>query len=61
MGMLISRYDGSGSIREHIMSLSDMATKLKGMDMALSTGFLAHFITTSLPSELGVFKVSYNT
>src|SRR4051812_21174733 len=49
MKMLTSRYDGSCGTREHIMSMSDMAAKLKGMDMAISENFLVHFIMTLLP------------
>jgi hypothetical protein len=41
--------------------MSDMATKLKGMYMAICDGFLVHFILTSLPNEFGPFKISYNT
>jgi hypothetical protein len=49
MRMLTSRYD---NIREHIMSMS---AKFKGMDMALSNGFIVHFIMTSLPTEFFFF------
>ncbi|RVW95242.1 Retrovirus-related Pol polyprotein from transposon TNT 1-94 [Vitis vinifera] len=43
------------------MKMSDMASQLKGMDMAISEGFLVHFIMTSLPSQFGPFKINYNT
>ena len=61
MKMCTSRYDGKGGIREHIMSMCDMAAKLKVLDMAISEGFLVHFIMTSLPDHYTPFKVSYNT
>ena len=61
MKMLTSQYDGLSGIREHIMSMCDMANKLKTLDMAISDGFLVHFIMTSLPAQYSPFKISYNT
>jgi hypothetical protein len=61
MKMCTSRYDGQCGIREHIMSMCDMAVfflrgcdmavKLKALDMSISEGFLVHFIMTSLPTH----------
>ena len=64
-GTLIKRlvndkYDGTGSIREHIMKMSNMAAKLKKMEMEISDGFLVHFIMTSLPAEFSPFMINYN-
>ncbi|KAI3771808.1 hypothetical protein L6452_02977 [Arctium lappa] len=59
--MLTTKYDGISGVREHIMMMSDMANKLKGMDMEISEGFLVHFIMTSLPAQFGPFKINYNT
>ncbi|RVX16253.1 Retrovirus-related Pol polyprotein from transposon TNT 1-94 [Vitis vinifera] len=59
--MITMKYDGHSGVREHIMKMSDMASQLKGMDMAISKGFLVHFIMTSLPSQFGPFKTNYNT
>lgn len=59
--MITMKYDGHSGVREHIMKMSDMASQLKGMDMAISEGFLVHFIMTSLPSQFGPFKINYNT
>ncbi|XP_024968653.1 uncharacterized protein LOC112508102 [Cynara cardunculus var. scolymus] len=59
--MLTTKYNGVGGVREHIMMMSDMANKLKSMDMEISEGFLVHFIMTSLPSQFGPFKINYNT
>ena len=33
------------------MSMCDMGNKLKTLDMAISDGFLVHFIMTSLPAQ----------
>ncbi|XP_071705289.1 uncharacterized protein [Rutidosis leptorrhynchoides] len=59
--MLTTKYDGVSGIREHIMMMNDMASKLKGMNMEISEGFIVHFIMTSLPSQYGPFKINYNT
>lgn len=59
--MLTAKYDGSNGVREHIMMMTDMANKLKSMDMEISEGFLVHFIMTSLPAQFGPFKINYNT
>ncbi|CAH9110895.1 unnamed protein product [Cuscuta europaea] len=59
--MLTTKYDGVSGVREHIMMMSDMSHKLKGMDMEISEGFLVHFIMTSLPTQFGPFKINYNT
>ncbi|GJR07955.1 UBN2_2 domain-containing protein [Tanacetum coccineum] len=59
--MLTSKYDRVSGVREHIMMMSDMANKLKGMDMEISEGFLVHFIMTSLLMQFGPFKINYNT
>nr|GEU33969.1 Ty3/gypsy retrotransposon protein [Tanacetum cinerariifolium] len=58
--MLITKYDGVSGVREHMMTMSDMENKLKGMDMEISEGFLVHFIMTSLPMQFGPFKINYN-
>ncbi|CAH9062678.1 unnamed protein product [Cuscuta europaea] len=59
--MLTKKYDGVSGVREHIMMMSDMANKLKSMDMEISEGFLVYFIMTSLPAQFGPFKINYNT
>ncbi|GJX33756.1 hypothetical protein Tco_0245313 [Tanacetum coccineum] len=59
--MLTTKYDGLSGVREHIMMMNDMASKLKGMDMKISEGFLVHFIMTSLLAQFGPFKINYNT
>jgi hypothetical protein len=41
--------------------MCDMGNKLKELDMAISDGFLVHFIMTSLPPQCSPFKISYNT
>ncbi|KAK9048883.1 hypothetical protein SSX86_007475 [Deinandra increscens subsp. villosa] len=59
--MVTTKYDGVSGVRGHIMMMSDMAHKLKGLDMEISDGFLVHFIMTSLPARFDAFKINYNT
>nr|XP_043618366.1 uncharacterized protein LOC122590096 [Erigeron canadensis] len=58
--MLTLKYDGSSGVREHIMKMTDMANKLKSLEMEVSDNFLVHFIMTSLPARFDTFKVNYN-
>nr|GEY25659.1 UBN2_2 domain-containing protein [Tanacetum cinerariifolium] len=59
--MLTTKYDGVSGVREHIMMMSDIENKLKGMDMEISEVFLVHFNMTSLPMQFCPFKINYNT
>jgi hypothetical protein len=60
MKILTSKYNGISGVREHVMMMNDMTTKLKGIDITISEGFLVHFIMTSLPTQFGPFKINYN-
>jgi hypothetical protein len=53
------KYTGEG-IREHILKMINMASKLKLMDMGLKDEFLVHLIFASLPKEYETFVVNYN-
>ncbi|XP_015938871.1 uncharacterized protein LOC107464464 [Arachis duranensis] len=55
------RYKGKWNIREYIMKMSHLASKLKALKLELSEDLLVHFILISLPTNFGQFKVSYNT
>jgi hypothetical protein len=46
--LVTERYT-SGGIREHIPRMSNLASKLKPMDLALKDEFLIHLIFASLP------------
>ncbi|OIT39517.1 hypothetical protein A4A49_56025, partial [Nicotiana attenuata] len=54
-------FDRSRTVREHIMVMRDIATKLKSLEVNMSEPFLVHFILNSLPLEYRPFKISYNT
>ncbi|XP_057719896.1 uncharacterized protein LOC130934334 [Arachis stenosperma] len=54
-------YKSKGNIREYIMKMSHLASKLKALKLELSEDLLVHFILISLPAHFMQFKVSYNT
>ncbi|KAI9177667.1 hypothetical protein LWI28_017876 [Acer negundo] len=54
------KYKGKGNIREYIMEMPHIASKLKALKLELSNDFLVHLVLISLPAQYGQFKVSYN-
>ena len=50
--LVTERYLGNGGIREHILRMSNLASKLKPMDLALKDEFLIHLIFAFLPKSL---------
>ena len=53
------KYTGGG-IREHILKMSNTASKLKPIDLGLKDEFLIHLVFASLPKEYETFVVNYN-
>jgi hypothetical protein len=41
--------------------MSNMASKLKSMDMGLKDEFLVHLVMSSLPKEFEPFEIDYNS
>ncbi|CAM8940970.1 unnamed protein product [Rhodiola kirilowii] len=61
LGKLIAmRYSGKGNIREYIMEMSNLASKLKSLKLDLSEDLLVHLVLISLPGQYSQFKISYN-
>ena len=59
--ILISmRHKGNGNIREYIMEMSHLASKLRAHKLDLSENLLVHLVLISLPTQFSQFKVSYN-
>ena len=54
------RYKGNGNIREYIMEMSHLASKLRSHKLDLSEDFLVYLVLISLPTQFNQFKVSYN-
>ena len=58
--LVTEMYSENGGIREHIVRMSNLASKLKLMDLALKEEFLIHLIFAFLPKEFDTFIVNYN-
>jgi hypothetical protein len=58
---VIEKYSFGSEVREHIMKMSNMASKLKSMDMGLKNEFVVHLVMSSLPKEFEAFEINYNS
>ena len=58
--LISKRYKGNVNIREYIMEMSHLASKLRAHKLDLSDDFLVHLVLISLPTQFNQFKVSYN-
>ncbi|CAN6460017.1 unnamed protein product [Victoria cruziana] len=54
------KFNGKGNIREHIMKMSNICSKLKALGLNLPDDFTVHMVLLSLPPQYGQFKVSYS-
>ena len=55
------KYDGQKGIQQHILNMTEKATKLKTLGMGMDESFLVQFVLNSLPSQFAPFKIHYNT
>ena len=55
------RYKGKENIREYIMEMSNLVTRVKALKLELSQDILVHLVLISLPTQFSPFKISYNT
>ncbi|KAM1946344.1 hypothetical protein ACFX13_001210 [Malus domestica] len=55
------KFDGTRSVREHILRMVDLSLKLKDLEVPITDQFLVHMALNSLPAKYGQLKVSYNT
>ena len=61
LASLISmKYKVKGNIREYIMQMSHLASKLKTLGLGVSKDLLVHLVLISLPTQFNQFKVRYN-
>ena len=51
------KYNGGG-VRDHILSMSTMAAKLKTMNMGLPNPYIVHLALNSLPNDFETFIVN---
>ncbi|XP_061357676.1 uncharacterized protein LOC133301984 [Gastrolobium bilobum] len=53
--------DGSRTMHEHVVEMTNIAARLKSLGMDVDENFLVQFILNSLLSEYGPFRMNYNT
>ncbi|XP_047268106.1 uncharacterized protein LOC124898510 [Capsicum annuum] len=62
MGTLTTmKFDGSRTMHEHVIEITNLAARLKSLGMEVEQNFLVQFIINSLSSEYGPFQMNYNT
>ncbi|KAL9683014.1 hypothetical protein QQ045_014826 [Rhodiola kirilowii] len=49
--LISMKNSGKGNVREHIMEISELPSKLKAVKLELSENLLVHLVLISLPSE----------
>nr|XP_018628690.1 uncharacterized protein LOC104103254 [Nicotiana tomentosiformis]XP_033513866.1 uncharacterized protein LOC104103254 [Nicotiana tomentosiformis] len=54
------KYDLVGSVRDHIMKLVNIATKLNNLGVTITDDFLVHQSLRSLPEQFNQLKTAYN-
>ena len=55
------RYKGKENIRDYIMEMSNLVTRLKALKLELPKDILVHLVLISMPTQFSPFKISYNT
>ena len=55
------KFDGSRTMHEHVIEMTNIVARLQSLGMAVDENFLVQFILNSLPSEYGPFQMNYNT
>ena len=54
MSKLISmKYNGKGNIKEYIMEMSNLTSKLKALKLELLEDLIVHLVLISLPAHFG--------
>jgi len=59
--LISTKYKGKSNIREYIMKMSNLTSKLKALKLEFGEDLLVYLVLISLPAHFGQFKVSYNT
>ncbi|XP_020249338.1 uncharacterized protein LOC109826734 [Asparagus officinalis] len=58
--LISMKFKGKGNIREYILEMSHLASKLKALKLELSEDLSVHLVLISLLTQFNQFKVSYN-
>jgi hypothetical protein len=59
--LMKKKYTFGIGVREHILKMSKMTSKLKPMDMGFKNEFVVHIVMPSLPKEFRTFEINYNS
>jgi hypothetical protein len=59
--LVTKKYSFSNGVLEHILKMSNMASKLNTMDMGLKDELLVHLVMSSLPKKFEAFEINYNS
>ncbi|KAK9100600.1 hypothetical protein Scep_024030 [Stephania cephalantha] len=51
------KFDGTCRMHEHVLEVTNIDAKLKGLGMNVDKFFLVQFILNSLPSQYGPFQI----
>ena len=54
------KYQGKGNVKEYMMGMSNIASKLRALKLELLEDLLIHLVLISQPSQFSQFKISYN-
>nr|XP_016514639.1 PREDICTED: uncharacterized protein LOC107831391 [Nicotiana tabacum] len=55
------KFDGSRSMQNDIIEMTNIAARLQTLGMKVDNSFLVQFILNPLPLEYGPFQINYNT
>ena len=55
------RFDGTRTMNDHIIEMTNLAAKLSSLGMKVDDSFLVQFVLNSLPPQYGPFQIHYNT
>ncbi|KAF5459456.1 hypothetical protein F2P56_023399 [Juglans regia] len=58
--MMSMKYDGSSGVREYIMKMIHISSKLEALKIPIAEPFLVYHVLNSLPSQFNQLKVAYN-
>uniref|UniRef100_A0A1U7Y848 Uncharacterized protein LOC104245390 n=1 Tax=Nicotiana sylvestris TaxID=4096 RepID=A0A1U7Y848_NICSY len=59
--LMTIKFDGSCSMQNHIIEMTNIAARLQTLGIKVDDSFLVQFILNSLPPEYGPFQINYNT
>ncbi|XP_042460523.1 uncharacterized protein LOC122044042 [Zingiber officinale] len=54
------KYKGKGNVRKYIMEMSNLASKLKALNLELLDVMLVYLMLISLPNQFNQFQINYN-